>query len=67
MGVDNMWIVNIYYDDAREHIFKSLEFLTLGDIAYCLDCPTHSVSNFYHKIKKPRGVFKKLYIYKTPL
>ena len=60
-----LWIVNVFLETEQIHLFKTLEFHTLKDIAYCLDTEVYQVSNFYHKITKPSGVFKFLYIYKA--
>ena len=62
---NNIWVMNLYYDVEHQHIFKVIEFQTLREIAVCLNKPIFEISNFYHKIKKPMGVFKHLYIYKS--
>jgi hypothetical protein len=63
--INCIWIVNVYYDREKTELFKVLQFNTLKEISYCLDTKVHDVSNVYHKIKKPCGVFEKLYIYKS--
>lgn len=66
MGRTNdIWIVNVYFDEQHKVVFRMLEFNTLKEIASCLDKPIYEVSNFYHRIKKASGVFRYLYIYKS--
>ena len=62
-----LWIVNVFLDPEHKHLFKTLEFSTLKHIAYCLNLQVYQVSNFYHKISKPAGIFKFLYIYKAAI
>ena len=52
------WIIHLYLDELKSELFKIMVFATLGDIAYCLDKQLYKVSNFYHRIKKPQGIFK---------
>ena len=52
------WIIHLYLDELKSELFKIMVFVTLGDIAYCLDTQLYEVSNFYHQIKKPQGIFK---------
>jgi len=52
------WIIHLYLDELKSELFKIMVFATLGDIAYCLDKQLYEVSNFYHQIKKPQGIFK---------
>jgi hypothetical protein len=62
---NNTWIVNVYVDTEHTTLFRILEFDTLLEIATCLNTKLYEVSNFYHKIKKPTGVFLYLYVYKS--
>ena len=52
------WILHLYLNTKKTDLFKSLSFERLIDIAYCLDTKIYEVSNFYHGIKKPHGIFK---------
>ena len=54
----NIWLLVIYYDDK-------IECETPLEIAYLLDKKIYDVSNVYHRITKPKGIFKKISIYKT--
>ena len=62
---NSIWILAIYLDDDKKDLFKALEFDSLRHIAYCLNKQIYDVSNFYHKITKPKGIFKQLYLYKS--
>lgn len=57
-----MWIVHLYMDTHKTQLFKIFTFARLADIAYCLDKQLHEVSNFYHSITKPAGIFQHLNI-----
>ena len=61
----NIWLLVIYYDEKKEDFYKKIECETLLEIAYLLDKKIYDVSNVYHKITKPKGIFKKISIYKT--
>ena len=61
----NIWLLVIYYDDLKKEFYKKLECETLEEIAYLLDKKIYDVSNVYHHITKPKGIFKKISIYKT--
>jgi len=61
----NIWLIVIYYDEEKKQFYKKLELETLEEIAYLLDKKIYDVSNVYHKITKPKGIFKKISIYKT--
>lgn len=62
---NNLWIVIIYKDSKKEHYWKTINCNTLTQIAYLLDKKVYDVSNVFHKITKPNGVFQYLTIYKT--
>jgi hypothetical protein len=57
-----MWIVHLYLDTQKTQLFKIMSFARLTDIAYCVDKKLHEVSNYYHTITKPVGIFKYLNI-----
>ena len=61
----NLWLIVIYYDDNKNDYYKKIECDTLREVSYLLNCNIYDVSNFYHKITKAKGIFKKLSIYKT--
>ena len=57
-----MWIVHLYTDTQKTELFKVMTFERLADISYCLDKKLHEVSNFYHGITKPTGIFQYLIV-----
>lgn len=61
----NIWLLVIYYDENKNDYYKKIECDTLEEIAYLLNKKIYDVSNVYHKITKPKGIFKKISIYKT--
>ena len=61
---NNLWILNLYYDTEKKDFIKTIELNTLRDLAYIIGCELYDVSNFYHKITKPKGIFKYISITK---
>jgi hypothetical protein len=55
---NNVWILNLYYDTNKKDYIKTLTASTLRELAYLFDCEVYDVSNFFHKITKPKGVFE---------
>jgi hypothetical protein len=62
---NNIWIVIIYKDKDKNDYFKTINCDTLNEIAYLLDRKVYDVSNVFHKITKPNGIFEYITIYKT--
>lgn len=61
----NIWIVIIYKDKDKCDYYKTINCDTLNEIAYLLNRKVYDVSNVFHKITKPNGIFEYLTIYKT--
>tara|TARA_R110000787_G_scaffold175689_1_gene288066 strand:- start:4664 stop:4864 length:201 start_codon:yes stop_codon:yes gene_type:complete len=61
---NNLWVLNLYYDLDKKNFIKSIELNTLKDLSYLLGCEIYDVSNFYHRITKPKGVFEYITITK---
>jgi len=62
---NSLWIVQIYYDIEKKKFYKNIECNTLKEVAYITNSNIYDVSNYYHKITKPKGIYKYLTIYKT--
>jgi hypothetical protein len=62
---NNIWVVIIYKDKDKKEYFKTINCDTLNEIAYLLDRKVYDVSNVFHKITKPNGIFDYISIYKT--
>ena len=60
----NRWILEVYLDIKKEKIIQILIFNNLREIAYCLNMNVYDISNFYHKITKPKNLFQYINIYK---
>ena len=59
------WKVFLFLDIEKSELFKVMTLQTQRDIAYVLDKSVCEVTNFYHNIKKPCGIFKYIIIVKT--
>jgi hypothetical protein len=62
---NSIWVLAIHNDILKKDLFKVLEFNSLREMAYCLNCEIYDVSNFYHKISKPKGQFRFITIFKS--
>jgi len=62
---NNLWVLVIYKDKEKTDYFKTINCNTLNEIAYLLNKNLYDVSNVYHKITKPSGIFEYITIYKT--
>ena len=59
MGRTNsMWRIDIFYNTEKSDFIKTLNANTLREIAYLFDMEVYDISNFYHKITKPKGVLR---------
>ena len=61
---NNLWILNLYYDKNKKDFIKTIELNTLRDLAYVIGVELYDVSNFFHKITKPKGIFEYITITK---
>ncbi len=55
---DLIWYLTLFTDIEKTNPFKVLKCNTINDIAYLLDMPSQTISNYYHKQIKARGVLK---------
>jgi len=61
---NNIWSLSLFYDKEKKDYIKTIETNTLRDLAYLINCELYDVSNFYHKITKPKGLFEYMIISK---
>ena len=61
---NNLWILSLYYDTHKKEYIKTIELDTLRDLAYVIGVELYDVSNFFHKITKPKGIFEYITITK---
>tara|TARA_R110000822_G_scaffold43044_5_gene116539 strand:- start:941 stop:1141 length:201 start_codon:yes stop_codon:yes gene_type:complete len=54
---NNMWKIDLFYDTNKKDFIKTLTATTLREIAYLFNMEVYDISNFYHGITKPKGVF----------
>ena len=62
---NSLWIIQLYYDKGKKNFYKNVECSTLKEVAYLTGTQIYDVSNFYHRITKPKDIFEYLTIYKT--
>jgi len=62
---NSIWLLVIYKDLDKKIYYKTLSCSTLKEIAYITNTNIYDVSNFYHQITKPKGIFNYLEIFKT--
>tara|TARA_R110002110_G_scaffold296713_4_gene510908 strand:- start:296 stop:481 length:186 start_codon:yes stop_codon:yes gene_type:complete len=60
-----MWSVVFYSNENKSEVVKVLDFTTIKELSYCIETPTPTISNYYHKLIKPRGILKNIDIYKS--
>ena len=59
------WVVYLFYDDKKKDIFKIMEFKTIKQVAYCLDVDPQTISNYFHRLIKPRGILKNIVLWQS--
>ena len=52
------WYLILFYDEEKTTIYKILRFENIRQMSYIIGLNQQIVSNFYHKLIKPRGVLK---------
>ena len=58
------WYIFLYYDKEYKELYKILDFATISEVSYILDLKPQTISNYYHKLIKPRGVLKNVNIFR---
>jgi Mn-dependent DtxR family transcriptional regulator len=64
---NSIWVVELFTSVDKMQILKVYEFSTIKEIAYVLNVEPSTVSNYYHKLIKARGLLKFVNIYQQPL
>ena len=59
------WVVYLFTSNEKKEIFKIMEFKTIKEISYCLNIDAQTISNYYHKLIKPRGILNNLILYQS--
>lgn len=59
------WVVYLFTDKDKKEIFKIMEFKTIKEISYCFSIDAQTISNYYHKLIKPRGILNNLILYQS--
>jgi len=62
------WVLYLYEDEEKKELFKIMEFKTIKDLGYVINIEPRIISNWFHKLIRPRGVLKNcLLLQKTTL
>ena len=64
---NSIWILELFTSKDKSQLLKVYEFVTIKDIAYVLNMAPTTISNFYHKLIKPRGNLHYVNIYQQSL
>ena len=55
---DLIWYLILFSNKEKSMIFKVLECRSVVEMGYYLNLKPQTISNFYHKLIKPRGVLE---------
>tara|TARA_R110002126_G_scaffold18542_2_gene70846 strand:+ start:2825 stop:3040 length:216 start_codon:yes stop_codon:yes gene_type:complete len=55
---DMIWRIEIFTTKEKNELLKTYELTTMNEIAYILNMKSALISNYYHKLIKPRGVLE---------
>ena len=58
-----MWVLFVFYEKEKKTMLKCGEFTTIKEIAYLVGLEPSVVSNFYHKLIKPRKLLEYCILY----
>ena len=59
-----MWNVMVFDDETKSRLIKVMEFATIKDMSRVLDLPPQVLSNYYHRLIRPRGPLKYIAMFK---
>ena len=51
-----VWYLILFTDKTKQQIFKVINCNSIVEMGYYLDVKPQLLSNFYHKLTKPRGI-----------
>jgi len=52
------WMLLLFRNKDKEEIIKPMWFDRIVDVAYVLDIPAQTISNYYHGLIKARGLLE---------
>ena len=55
---DLIWYLILFTNKKKQEVFKVIECNSILEMSYYLDMKPQTISNFYHKLIKPRGVLE---------
>lgn len=53
---DLVWYLILFTSKEKNEIFKTIKCESIREMSYFLDIKPQTISNFYHKLIKPKGV-----------
>eukprot|EP01043_Picozoa_sp_COSAG02_P025814 COSAG02_NODE_1464_length_12487_cov_122.573297_3_plen_61_part_00 len=59
-----MWHVMVFANEAKTEVAKVISLGTIREVGYLLGEPAQTISNYYHKLIRPRGGLKYVAIFK---
>ena len=60
-----MWHVMVFDDETKSNPIKVMEFNTIKDMSHVFAMPPQVLSNFYHRLIRPRGPLKYIAMFKA--
>jgi hypothetical protein len=60
-----MWHVMVFGDENHTMLVRVLQLRTVKDIGSLVHLPASTVSNFYHRLIKPKGALKYIAMFKA--
>lgn len=64
---DIVWVCEVFSTFEKEVLLKVYEFPTMSEVSYVLGMPASVISNYYHRLIRPRGVLRYINIYQKQL
>ena len=55
---DLIWYLILFTSETKQEVFKVINCYSIVEMGYYLDMKPQHISNFYHKLTKPKGILK---------
>ena len=53
-----VWHLILFTDETKQDVFKVIDCCSIVEMSYYLNMKPQTISNFYHKLSKPKGILK---------
>ena len=60
-----MWNIMVFADESHTSLVRVLQMRTVKDVGTLVHLPASTVSNFYHRLIKPKGALKYIAMFKA--